>query len=74
MLTGAFSMPYKIYHGKTGVIYNVSKSAVGVIIYKKVWGRYIEKRINVRIEHNNASGSRGSWGPKNHPNHSPDYP
>lgn len=61
MLTGSFSMPYKIYHGKTGVIYNVSKSAVGVIIYKKVWGRYIEKRINVRIEHINASGSRDDF-------------
>lgn len=27
-------MPYKVYHGKTGVVYNVTKSAVGVIIYK----------------------------------------
>lgn len=26
-------MPYKVYHGKTGVIYNVTKSAVGVILY-----------------------------------------
>lgn len=54
-------MPYKVYHGKTGVIYNVAKSAVGVIIYKKVWGRYIEKRINVRIEHIQASGSRDDF-------------
>ncbi|UNI24400.1 60S ribosomal protein L21A [Purpureocillium takamizusanense] len=51
-------MPYKVYHGKTGVIYNVTKSAVGVIIYKKVWHRYIEKRINVRIEHIQPSRSR----------------
>ncbi|CAG9945537.1 unnamed protein product [Clonostachys rosea f. rosea IK726] len=54
-------MPYKVYHGKTGVVYNVAKSAVGVIIYKKVWGRYIEKRINVRIEHISASGSRDDF-------------
>ncbi|VUC36967.1 unnamed protein product [Clonostachys rosea] len=54
-------MPYKVYHGKTGVVYNVAKSAVGVIIYKKVWGRYIEKRINVRIEHVRASGSRDDF-------------
>ncbi|CAI6095185.1 unnamed protein product [Clonostachys chloroleuca] len=54
-------MPYKVYHGKTGVVYNVAKSAVGVIIYKKVWGRYIEKRINVRIEHIRASGSRDDF-------------
>ena len=32
--TGAVQkgMPYKVYHGKTGVIYNVTKSAVGVIL------------------------------------------
>lgn len=51
-------MPYKVYHGKTGVIYNVTKSAVGVIIYKKVGNRYIEKRVNVRVEHINKSRSR----------------
>ncbi|KZZ99695.1 Ribosomal protein L21e [Moelleriella libera RCEF 2490] len=51
-------MPYKVYHGKTGVVYNVTKSSVGVIIYKKVWHRYIEKRINVRIEHVSPSRSR----------------
>ncbi|RDA89033.1 hypothetical protein CP532_0650 [Ophiocordyceps camponoti-leonardi (nom. inval.)] len=51
-------MPYKVYHGKTGVIYNVTKSAVGIIIYKKVAHRYIEKRINVRIEHIKPSRSR----------------
>ncbi|KAI1638031.1 ribosomal protein L21e-domain-containing protein [Biscogniauxia mediterranea] len=51
-------MPHKVYHGKTGVIYNVTKSAVGIIIYKKVKHRYIEKRINVRLEHINLSRSR----------------
>ncbi|QUC19884.1 uncharacterized protein UV8b_04125 [Ustilaginoidea virens] len=51
-------MPYKVYHGKTGVVYNVTKSSVGVIIYKKVWHRYIEKRINVRVEHIQPSRSR----------------
>ncbi|KAF5019274.1 hypothetical protein F66182_8727 [Fusarium sp. NRRL 66182] len=51
-------MPFKVYHGKTGVIYNVTKSAVGVIIYKQVKHRYIEKRINVRIEHIQQSRSR----------------
>lgn len=51
-------MPHKVYHGKTGVIYNVTKSAVGVIIYKRVGNRYIEKRVNVRIEHVNLSRSR----------------
>jgi large subunit ribosomal protein L21e len=51
-------MPHKVYHGKTGVVYNVTKSAVGVIIYKKVGHRYIEKRVNLRIEHVSLSRSR----------------
>lgn len=51
-------MPYKVYHGKTGVVYNVTRSAVGVIIYKKVGNRYLEKRVNVRVEHINHSRSR----------------
>merc|ERR1711967_205490 len=51
-------MPFKVYHGKTGVVYNVTKSAVGVILYKQVRNRYIEKRINVRIEHVRHSRSR----------------
>ncbi|KAI9701723.1 MAG: hypothetical protein M1820_006351 [Bogoriella megaspora] len=51
-------MPYKVYHGKTGVIFNVTKSAVGVILYKQVRNRYIEKRVNVRIEHVRHSRSR----------------
>jgi hypothetical protein len=40
VLTGA-----GVYHGKTGVVYNVTKSAVGVILYKKVDNRYLEKRL-----------------------------
>jgi len=51
-------MPYKVYHGKTGVIYNVTKSSVGVILHKPVGNRYLEKRINVRIEHVRLSRSR----------------
>jgi large subunit ribosomal protein L21e len=51
-------MAHKVYHGKTGVIYNVTKSAVGVIMYKKVGNRYLEKRVNVRVEHISHSRSR----------------
>lgn len=51
-------MPHKVYHGKTGVIYNVTKSAVGVIVNKRVGNRYIEKRVNLRIEHVKKSRSR----------------
>ncbi|KAK0725696.1 ribosomal protein L21e-domain-containing protein [Lasiosphaeris hirsuta] len=54
-------MAHKVYHGKTGVVYNVTKSAVGIIIYKKVGHRYIEKRINVRVEHISPSRSRDDF-------------
>ena len=54
-------MPHKVYHGKTGVIYNVTKSACGIIINKKVKHRYIEKRINIRVEHLSLSRSRDDF-------------
>ncbi len=44
-------MPYKYYHGRTGIVFNVTKSSVGVRVNKPVNGRIIEKRIHVRIEH-----------------------
>lgn len=44
-------MPYKIYHGKTGRVFNVTQRAVGVIVNKRVRGKIIPKRINLRIEH-----------------------
>jgi len=54
-------MPYKFYHGKTGVVNNVTKSAVGVTVHKPVGNRYLEKRINVRIEHVRHSRSRDGF-------------
>jgi len=44
-------LPYKFYHGKTGVVFNITKSAVGVAVQKIVGHRYIEKRLHVRVEH-----------------------
>ena len=44
-------MPHKHYHGRTGIVFNITKSAVGVRVNKPVNGRIIEKRIHVRIEH-----------------------
>ena len=29
-------MPHKAYHGRTGVVYNVTQHAVGVIVNKRV--------------------------------------
>ncbi|XP_047004058.1 60S ribosomal protein L21 [Schistocerca americana] len=44
-------MPYKYYHGKTGRVFNVTPHALGVIVNKRVRGKIIPKRINIRIEH-----------------------
>ncbi|EPZ32297.1 hypothetical protein ROZALSC1DRAFT_27523 [Rozella allomycis CSF55] len=54
-------MPHKYYHGKTAVVFNVSKRAVGVIVNKRVGGRYIEKRVNIRIEHVKHSKCRDDF-------------
>ncbi len=51
-------MPFKAYHGKTGRVYNVTKHALGVIVNKRVRGKILPKRINVRIEHVRPSKCR----------------
>jgi len=50
--------PFKHYQGKTGVIWNVTKTSVGVIMNKKVGNRIIKKRLHLRIEHVKHSKSR----------------
>lgn len=54
-------MPYRFYHGKTGVIFNVAPRALGVIVYKPVRNRLVEKRINIRIEHVQPSKCRDDF-------------
>mmetsp|Transcript_20323 Transcript_20323/g.34254 ORF Transcript_20323/g.34254 Transcript_20323/m.34254 type:complete len:160 (+) Transcript_20323:52-531(+) len=51
-------MPFKYYHGRTGVIFNVTKRAVGVEVKKEVNGRVINKRIHVSLPHVKASKCR----------------
>lgn len=51
-------MPHKFYHGRTGVVWNVTKRAVGVEMNKAVNGRIIRKRLHVRIEHVQPSRCR----------------
>ncbi|BES87774.1 ribosomal protein L21 [Nesidiocoris tenuis] len=51
-------MPHKVYHGKTGRVFNVTKRALGVIVNKRVRGKILPKRINIRIEHVNHSKCR----------------
>uniref|UniRef100_H2ZGI4 Large ribosomal subunit protein eL21 n=1 Tax=Ciona savignyi TaxID=51511 RepID=H2ZGI4_CIOSA len=61
-------MPHKVYHGKTGRVFNVTKHAVGVIVNKQVKGKILAKRINVRIEHVKHSKSRISFLERVHEN------
>ena len=51
-------MPHKFYHGRTGVVFNLSRRAVGVEVNKPVRQRIIKKRIHVRVEHLRLSKCR----------------
>lgn len=51
-------MPYKYYHGRTGVVFNVTKTSVGVEVMKPVKHRLMRKRVNIRVEHVSPSRSR----------------
>jgi len=51
-------MPHKFYHGRTGIVWDVTKRAIGVEINKTVGNRIIRKRIHVRVEHVQKSRCR----------------
>ena len=53
-------MPHKFYHGRTGIVFNVTPSSVGVIVNKYLNGRIIKKRVNLRVEHVSHSKSRNN--------------
>ncbi|XP_071531545.1 large ribosomal subunit protein eL21 [Panulirus ornatus] len=57
---GAFQkgLIHKSYHGKTGRVFNVTQHAVGVIVNKRVKGKILAKRLNVRVEHLKPSKCR----------------
>ena len=44
-------MPYLVYQGRTGVVWDVTPHAVGVEVNKQVGGRIIRKRLHIRYEH-----------------------
>ena len=54
-------MPFKYYHGKTGKVFNITKSSIGIKIYKIVGNRKILKKINVKIEHVRKSMSKNEF-------------
>ena len=51
-------MPFKGYQGRTGVVFDVTKTAVGVEVNKQVRNRIIKKRIHVKVEHVRPSKCR----------------
>mmetsp|Transcript_17269 Transcript_17269/g.19298 ORF Transcript_17269/g.19298 Transcript_17269/m.19298 type:complete len:160 (+) Transcript_17269:32-511(+) len=51
-------MPHKFYHGKTGIVWNVTKRAVGVEVNKLVGNRIMAKRVHLRVQHVKHSTSR----------------
>ncbi|KDN33264.1 hypothetical protein RSAG8_13646, partial [Rhizoctonia solani AG-8 WAC10335] len=51
-------MPHKYYQGRTGVVYNVTPRAVGVLVKAIVGNRYLKKRVKLRVEHIYHSNSR----------------
>lgn len=51
-------MPFKYYHGRTGVVFNITKRAIGVDVKKEVNGRVLNKRIHVAVPHVNHSKCR----------------
>lgn len=44
-------LPHKYYHGKTGVVWNVTPRAIGIQVNKLHRNRIIRKKIHVRVEH-----------------------
>mmetsp|Transcript_14590 Transcript_14590/g.24174 ORF Transcript_14590/g.24174 Transcript_14590/m.24174 type:complete len:161 (-) Transcript_14590:225-707(-) len=44
-------MPFKHYHGRTGIIFNVNKRACGVLVNKEVNGRIIKKQLHISMPH-----------------------
>lgn len=53
----AKGMPHKYYHGKTGIVFNVNPNSYGVIFYRRVGGKYIERSMHIRPEHLTISRS-----------------
>ena len=51
-------MAHQSYHGQTGRVFNVNPRSVGLLFYKTVGNRKIEKRVHVRVEHLKKSDCR----------------
>ena len=51
-------MPHKFYHGRTGIVFNVTQTSVGVEVNKLLRGKILKKRVHFRVEHVRPSRSR----------------
>ena len=54
-------MPHKCYQGKTGVVWNVTRRAIGVEVTKIHREKQLRKRIHVRVEHVQPSRCRDNF-------------
>merc|ERR1711916_119809 len=52
-------MPHKFYHGRTGIIYNVTKRGLGVIVNKTVGHRILKKRTPIMPKAGKTVKSKG---------------
>jgi len=44
-------MPHKFYQGRTGVVFNVTKRAIGVTVNKQVNTRIVKKQVHIAVPH-----------------------
>jgi large subunit ribosomal protein L21e len=54
-------MPHKVYHGRTGQVFDVTRSAVKVVLLKRVRGKHNIKQVAVRLEHVRKSKCRDEY-------------
>merc|ERR1711957_109057 len=54
-------MPLSFYHGRTGVVFNVNRNALGVEVTKIVGNRQLRKRIHVNVAHLRKSRCNGAF-------------
>lgn len=54
-------MPFYYYHGRCGIVFNVTQNSVGVEVNKVIGNRQLKKRFHVRVEHVRHSTCRDNF-------------
>lgn len=52
---------YRIFHGRTGRVFNVNPRSIGVALHKTVRNRKELKHLNIRVEHIRPSKCRAGF-------------